>query len=176
VRAARLGALSVLFFAIAPGTVAGLVPYLLTRWEAHNWYSATIPARLAGGALLALGLAALVDCFRRFVSEGRGTPAPVLPPTQLVVRGVYRHVRNPMYVALLLIVIGQALLLGRFVLLGYAAALWLAFHVFVVLYEEPKLRRTFGVSYAAYRAAVPRWVPRATPWEGTGIRCTRGGN
>lgn len=156
---ARLGAFTALFFFIGPGTVAGLVPYWLTRWEAHNWYAATIPARTAGAALLVLGLAALAACFRRFVVEGRGTPAPIRPPATLVVHGLYRRVRNPMYVALLMIVTGQALLLGRFILLGYAAVLWLAFHLFVVLYEEPRLRRSFGAAYDEYRSRVRRWWP-----------------
>jgi len=156
----RVGAVAVLFFFIAPGTAAGLIPYWLTRWESHNWYAATIPARIFGFALVAVGLVALINSFYRFVTEGRGTPAPVMPPTELVVRGLYRYVRNPMYVALLMIVTGQALLLGRFILLGYAAALWVLFHLFVVFYEEPKLRRTFGPSYDEYRATVPRWWPR----------------
>jgi protein-S-isoprenylcysteine O-methyltransferase Ste14 len=144
----------------APGTVAGLVPFLLTEWDTHNWYAATIPARTAGVLLIAAGGAALLDCFRRFVREGHGTPAPILPTETLVVRGLYRYVRNPMYVAVLLLVVGQGLLLGRFILLGYAAALWLVFHLFVVFYEEPTLRRTFGQSYDAYCASVPRWLPR----------------
>ena len=155
---ARIVALSALFFLIAPGTVTGVVPYLLTRWESHNWYAATIPARTIGAVLLLTGLAALIECFRRFVAEGRGTPSPVMPPSRLVVRGLYRYVRNPMYVAMLMIVVGQALLLGRFILLGYAAALWLMFHLFVVLYEEPTLSRTFDAPYDRYRAEVPRWL------------------
>ena len=165
---ARLGAITVLFFFAAPGTIAGLVPYLLTRWQPHNWYAATIPARMAGGLLLAAGLAALLACFRRFVVEGRGTPAPIVAPERLVVRGLYRHVRNPMYVAVLAIIAGQALLLGRFILLGYAAVMWLAFHLFVLGYEEPTLRETFGGSYDAFRAAVPRWLPRLRPWHDDG--------
>lgn len=160
-----IGILTILFFFVGPGTGAGLIPYWLTRWEAHNWYAATIPARIVGVALIAAGLAALVNSFYLFVAEGRGTPAPVMPPTELVVHGLYRYVRNPMYVALVMIVTGQALLLGRFILLAYAAVLWVVFHLFVVLYEEPKLRRTFGPSYEAYRAAVPRWWPRPTPFD-----------
>lgn len=122
-----------------------------------------MPARIAGVALAAGGLGALIDCFRRFVVVGLGTPAPVRPPTRLVVAGLYRYVRNPMYVAVLMIVTGQALWLGRFILLAYAAALWAVFHLFVVMYEEPTLRRTFGPSYDDYRAAVRRWWPRLEP-------------
>lgn len=151
---------STLFFVAAPGTVACLIPFLLTRWESHDWYAATVPARLVGAALLVAGAGALVHSFYRFVVEGRGTPAPVAPPTELVVRGLYGYVRNPMYVAILMIVVGQGLWLGRFILLGYAAGLWLTFHLFVVSYEEPKLGRMFGASYRAYRATVNRWVPR----------------
>jgi protein-S-isoprenylcysteine O-methyltransferase Ste14 len=154
---AALTAGSIVFFVIAPGTVAGLVPYLLTRWQPHDWHAWTLPARTAGALLFLGGLAALVECFRRFVVDGRGTPAPIAPPTTLVVRGLYRHVRNPMYV------VGQALVLGRFIVLGYALVLWLIFHAFVVLYEEARLRRTFGASYARYLATVPRWWPRLMP-------------
>ena len=156
----RDAALSAVFFVIAPGTVAGLIPYVLTRWESHNWYGATIPARVSGAVLIAAGLGGLLHAVFRFVTEGRGTPAPVMPPTTLVVHGLYRYVRNPMYVAIVTLIIGQALWLGRFILLGYAAVAWLAFHLFVVLYEEPKLRRTFGPPYDDYRTRVRRWWPR----------------
>jgi protein-S-isoprenylcysteine O-methyltransferase Ste14 len=156
----RNAVVSTLFFVAAPGTVAFLIPFLLTRWESHDWHAATIPARLVGATLFAGGAGALVHSFYRFVVEGRGTPAPVAPPTALVVRGLYGYVRNPMYVAILMIVIGQALWFGRFILLGYAAGLWVTFHLFVVSYEEPKLGRVFGASYEAYRSKVGRWVPR----------------
>jgi protein-S-isoprenylcysteine O-methyltransferase Ste14 len=162
----RLGLMSAVFFLIAPGSLAGLVPYLLTRWQAHDWGAANTPARIAGAVLLAGGFVAIVECFRRFVTEGRGTPAPLRPPTTLVVHGLYRYVRNPMYVAVLAMTVGQALLLRRFILFGWAAAVWLNFHLFVVLYEEPKLRGTFGASYDAYRAGVRRWWPRVSPWTG----------
>jgi protein-S-isoprenylcysteine O-methyltransferase Ste14 len=161
----RLVLYATLFFFVAPGTVAGLIPYLLTRWESHNWYAATVPARSVGAAFLVAGLIGLLDSFRRFVVEGRGTPAPVKPPTELVVNGLYRYVRNPMYVTVLAMVIGEALILGRFILFGYAVVLWLLVQSFVVFYEEPKLARMFGASYAAYRASVPRWIPRVRAWR-----------
>jgi protein-S-isoprenylcysteine O-methyltransferase Ste14 len=93
-----------------------------------------------------------------------GTPAPVAPPTRLVVAGQYRHVRNPMYVATLVIVIGQGLVLWSAALLGYAVLLWVLFHLFVVFYEEPALGTRFGASYDAYRRNVRRWWPRIRPW------------
>jgi len=100
------------------------------------------------------------------VFVGLGTPAPVAPPARLVVSGQYRYVRNPMYVAVVTIVIGEALVLGRAVLLAYAALLWLFFTLFVVLYEEPALAEKFGASYVAYRKNVRRWWPRRRPWDG----------
>jgi protein-S-isoprenylcysteine O-methyltransferase Ste14 len=121
--------------------------------------------RWLGGALLLAGLAVLVDCFRRFALEGRGTPAPVAPTETLVVSGPYRHVRNPMYVAVLAVIAGQALLFGSVPLLVYTAVVWAAFHLFVLTYEEPTLRRRHGDSYRLYQRAVGRWWPRLTPWK-----------
>jgi protein-S-isoprenylcysteine O-methyltransferase Ste14 len=159
---------SVVFFALAPGVVAGLVPWLLTRWEAGDsalfWWP--LPLRILGGALLVVGAAFLVHAFARFVREGIGTPAPVAPPERPVVGGLYRHVRNPMYVAVVATIAGQWLVLGRLVLLGYAAAVAVAFVAFVRGYEEPALRRRFGAEYEAYRRAVPGWWPRLRPWRG----------
>ncbi|MFI5184364.1 MAG: methyltransferase family protein, partial [Vicinamibacteria bacterium] len=91
--------------------------------------------------------------------------APVAPTKLLVVSGLYRYVRNPMYVGVLSVVVGQALALGSILLLEYGAFLWLCFSAFVVLYEEPSLQRRFGAGYEAYRAHVPRWWPRITPWR-----------
>jgi len=164
----RAGALigSLLFLALAPGTVAGLIPYWLTGWRRGGPFPGTSVLRVVGASLVLAGVASLLDSFARFVFEGRGTPAPVAPPAHLVVSGPYRHVRNPMYVAILAIVVGQGLLLGSGALLGYAALLWPLFHLFVVLYEEPRLGRRFGASYQVYCRNVGRWWPRARPWKG----------
>lgn len=161
-RAARrywvpLGA--VLFFALAPGTVAGFIPYALTGWRVDGAWPGGALLRVVGAVLILGGVASLVESFARFAREGLGTPAPVAPPTELVVSGQYRHVRNPMYVAILAIVLGQALAFGSVRLLAYAAFLWLVFHAWVLGYEEPKLAATFGASYAAYRQKVRRWWP-----------------
>jgi len=115
--------------------------------------------------MLVAGLIALVGAFVRFVVEGFGTPAPVAAPERLVVGGVYRYVRNPMYVAVLAAIVGQALLLGRLSLLLYAGAVWLIAAAFVRFYEEPTLARRFGADYEAYRRAVPAWWPRLIPWR-----------
>jgi len=156
---------SAVFFLVAPGVVAGLIPWLLTRWQARELLPYWAPMRVLGGILLVAGLIALIRAFVRFVMEGLGTPAPIAAPERLVVGGVYRYVRNPMYVAVLAAIVGQGLLLGRLGLLLYAAATWLVVAAFVRWYEEPTLTRRFGEDYETYRRAVPAWWPRLRPWE-----------
>src|SRR5215203_4871551 len=157
---------SAVFFLLAPGVVVGLIQWLLTGgWQERQPLPYWAPVRVLGAILLVAGLIALVGAFVRFVVEGFGTPAPVAAPERLVVGGVYRYVRNPMYVAVLAAIVGQALLLGRLSLLLYAAAAWLVVAAFVRWYEEPTLTRRFGAHYEAYRRAVPAWWPRLRPWE-----------
>jgi protein-S-isoprenylcysteine O-methyltransferase Ste14 len=115
--------------------------------------------------LIAAGLPVLLDSFARFALQGLGTPAPVFPTRHLVVTGLYRYVRNPMYVAVVSLIVGQGLLLGNLRVLGYGLVVWLACHAFVRLYEEPMLRSTFGAEYDAFRTNVPRWIPRLHPWR-----------
>lgn len=158
--AAAIG--SALFFVLAPVVVAGVVPWWLTGWHpGHTW----LPLRLLGGLLVAAGTVVLLHAFTRFVTEGRGTPAPVAPTERLVVGGLYRFVRNPMYVAVVAVIIGQALILGRLALWVYAAAVWLTTAAFVLVHEEPALRARFGPDYEVYRRAVPAWLPRLRPWN-----------
>jgi protein-S-isoprenylcysteine O-methyltransferase Ste14 len=152
-----------LFFAVAPGIVAGLVPWWLTGWEAGTTWP---PLQALGALLLVAGAIVLVEAFVRFVVEGIGTPAPVAPTQRLVVGGLYRHLRNPMYVAVGATIVGQALLLGRPILLVYAAAFAVVVFAFVRGYEEPTLARQFGAEYDDYRRAVPGWWPRLRPWRG----------
>jgi protein-S-isoprenylcysteine O-methyltransferase Ste14 len=106
-----------------------------------------------------------VGSFARFALQGLGTPAPIAPTRDLVVTGLYRFVRNPMYLAVSAVILGQALVLGDWRLVVYGGVFWLACHLFVVNYEEPTLQRTFGAEYEAFRANVPRWIPRLTPWQ-----------
>src|SRR5215216_1440144 len=153
---------SAVFLLIAPGVTAGLIPWSITGWELEP-VSPLI--RGAGAVLIALGVAFLVHAFARFAIEGLGTPAPVAPPERLVVGGVYRHVRNPMYLAVTATIVGQALLFGQPALLVYALAIGVIVFCFVRLYEEPTLAEQFGASYEAYRRAVPGWLPRRTPWR-----------
>ena len=121
--------------------------------------------RVVGATLVIVGLASLVESFLRFAIVGLGTPAPLAPPTRLVISGQYRHVRNPMYVAVLAIVIGQGFVLGSVVLLRYAVVVWLLVYAFVLLYEEPALRKMFGAEYEEYCRNVRRWVPRMRAWN-----------
>lgn len=162
VRRPALG--SALFFVAAPGVVAGVVPWLITAWEPGSMPAAL---RIVGGALIVAGMAVVVDAFARFVTEGRGTPAPVAPTQELVVGGLYRWVRNPMYVAVGSVIAGQALLLGSLTLVAYLALFCAAVATFVHGYEEPALRATYGQAYEAYRRAVPAWWPRI-PRSGPG--------
>jgi protein-S-isoprenylcysteine O-methyltransferase Ste14 len=120
---------------------------------------------VAGLILLAAGAVVLVHAFLRFVVQGVGSPAPIAPTRQLVVDGPYRYVRHPMYLAVVAVIIGQALALGRHGLLGYAAVVGGATGAFAHGYEEPTLRRRFGAQYEAYRRAVPAWWPRRHPWQ-----------
>jgi protein-S-isoprenylcysteine O-methyltransferase Ste14 len=156
---------SAVFFVIAPCVVAGYVPWVFSRWEFSPPFFGLAPLRFAGAVLILAGLPVLLDSFARFALEGLGTPAPVFPTKHLVVSGWYRYVRNPMYVAVASVIFGQALLLGNVALLEYGAVVWLCFHLFVLAYEEPKLRATFGEEYHRYSAHVPRWIPRLTPWR-----------
>ncbi|MBO2454630.1 isoprenylcysteine carboxylmethyltransferase family protein [Actinomadura barringtoniae] len=153
---------SSLFMALAPGTVAGLIPWWLTQWEAGDWWP---PLRALGLIPLVGGAVVLVHAFARFVNEGLGTPAPVAPTENLVVGGLYRYVRNPMYVAVVAAIVGQGLLLARPVLLVYAVVAGLTMWSFARWYEEPTLSRTFGEAYDRYRDAVPGWLPRLRPYD-----------
>jgi protein-S-isoprenylcysteine O-methyltransferase Ste14 len=164
VRTAKAALGSLVFIVVAPGVVAGLVPWLLTGWQAQGPMPYWVPLWIGGVIFIAAGLLVLVEAFARFVIEGLGTPAPVAPTERLVVGGLYRYVRNPMYLAVAAIILGQALALAQPILLLYAAAYAVAVVAFVRWYEEPTLRRQFGAQYEAYRRAVPAWWPRREPW------------
>ncbi|HEV8603446.1 MAG TPA: isoprenylcysteine carboxylmethyltransferase family protein [Gaiellaceae bacterium] len=139
-----------------PTIVAGLVPWLITRWQGDDQ---PLGLRLLGAALLAVGGLLVVETTARFALQGRGTPAPWAPPERFVARGSYRASRNPMYVGVLALIVGQGFLLGRESLFAWAAAAWLIFHLFVVFHEERGLRRRFGADYEDYSRRVGRWLP-----------------
>jgi protein-S-isoprenylcysteine O-methyltransferase Ste14 len=151
------------FFVAAPGTVVGLVPWLITAWERHEPLPGWAVAQAVGVLLICAGLVPPVHAFVQFARAG-GTPMPIAPTQHLVVSGFNRYVRNPMYLGLLTVIVGQALLFGQVSLLLYAAAFGVVTALFVRWYEEPALTRQFGAEYEAYRRAVPAWWPRLRPW------------
>lgn len=148
---------SLLFLIVAPGMVAGYIPLGLLRWGART---ETGPLAYLAFPLWLIGGTILLWSFWNFLHEGRGTPAPVDPPKELVAVGFYRYVRNPMYVGILAMLLGHFLWFGYWNLLVYAVLVFLAFHTFVTFYEEPTLKRTFGAAYEDYIQKVPRWIPR----------------
>lgn len=156
---------SALFFLVAPGVVAGAMPWLLTDWTSREFVPDPL-VQIPGGLMIAAGVVFLVHAFGRFALEGRGTPAPVAPTERLVVGGVYRFVRNPMYLAVVSIILGQALIFRSSAAFLYAVLIAAMTATFVKVYEEPELARTHGADYEAYRKAVPGWWPRLTPWRG----------
>lgn len=159
-RRAGAAAGSAVFFLVAPTMVAVVVPWLLTGWHVGGSWPAPVLAAVVGVVCITVGGVALIHSFARFVIDGLGTPAPVAPTEELVVTGLYHWVRNPMYLAVELVIVGQALLFRQASLLLYAAIVGAAFAAFVYLYEEPTLTKRYGARYTAYQAAVPRWIPR----------------
>ncbi|HEX3206154.1 MAG TPA: isoprenylcysteine carboxylmethyltransferase family protein [Propionibacteriaceae bacterium] len=157
---------SAVFFVVAPGIVAGLVPWLISGWDVRwpiSGFGVVVMA--LGSALLAVAIVVLIRNFIRFVVEGRGTPSPVLQTERLVVGGDYRFVRNPMYLAVIAAILGQAMIFGSFALVIYALAVWAMMASFVRWYEEPLLQNRYGAEYGRYRQGVRAWVPRLHPWQ-----------
>lgn len=149
---------TIAFSVVVGGVEFILVPaFLLTldgyRFDA-NW------SRWLGLLPLAIGVALVVWCDVGFVVQGRGTPAPFDPPHRLVTGHLYSRVRNPIFLGATLVLIGEAVLFESFFILGYTGLMWLAWHVVVVAYEEPGLRRRFGAAYDHYADLTPRWIPR----------------
>ena len=150
---------SLLWTALLPGLFAGYMP-LRFFGLARVHVSLTNPVQLLALLAIGVGAALLVTCIWEFASSGRGTLSPVDPPRELVVRGLYRYVRNPMYLSVTMIVMGEVLLTGSRPLLVYWAIWFAAVNLFVIGYEEPTLRRRFGESYERYTRDVGRWLPR----------------
>jgi protein-S-isoprenylcysteine O-methyltransferase Ste14 len=153
-------ALRSLFFTIVvPGTVAVLIPYLIVSRGGARLGGPWTTAQLLSLAPLAMGATILLWCIWDFAAKGRGTLAPIDPPKQLVVQGLYRYVRNPMYLGVLLLLLGEAAFFRSTALLQYSLAWFVVVNLVVVLYEEPSLRSRFGDSYDRYRHSVHRWLP-----------------
>lgn len=157
-------AVSLLFtFLGGPALVLGYLPWTITRF--HVPPGEPLGQILAAGLLIAAGLAPLLESIIRFITVGHGTLVPALPPKHLVVSGLYRYVRNPMYVGVLTVIAGEALLFRSRDIVIYLVAVWLATHLFVSFYEEPKLTRAFPSEYPLYKRHVPRWIPRLAAWN-----------
>lgn len=153
---------------IVPGAAVILIPWLILRQ-----FGGGAPARLGpleilalAGAVLGAGMVIWVSF--AFVRQGHGTPIPVDPPAEFVANGLFRYVRNPMYVGALLILASEVALFRSWPLLLYAFLLWLALHTFLVIFEEPQLKRRFGAAYLEYLATTPRWIPRLRPTSSQG--------
>ncbi len=157
---------SAIFLAIAPGIVAGYVPWRICRWHVGAPLLEISSLRVLGVLSVAAGLPVFLDSFARFALQSLGTPAPIFPTRRLVVSGLFRYVRNPMYVAVVMLILGQGLLFSSVQVFEYGIAVWLGFFLFVVIYEEPTLQRSFGREYEEFCANVPRWIPRLQPWRG----------
>ena len=150
---------SLLYTIIIPGTVTVLIPYLIVSARGERIPQPWGPLQVVGLLAALLGAAILLRCIWEFMVTGRGTLAPVDPPTRLVVRGLYRYVRNPMYLGAFILLLGEAALFESAAVLQYAVAWFIIINLIVLFYEEPVLRRRFGESYERYVRSVNRWVP-----------------
>jgi len=152
---------SIFFTFVLPGTVTVLIPYWIISSRSPELSSSYPAVRYFGFPLMVIGAAGLLWCIWQFFSEGRGTLAPVDAPKHLVVRGLYTYVRNPMYVSVATILIGETILFLSTAIMIEAGIFMVLAYSFVVFYEEPTLRRQFGESYERYSQKVSRWIPRA---------------
>jgi|SRR5690348_5559301 protein-S-isoprenylcysteine O-methyltransferase Ste14 len=157
---------SAIFLVVAPGIVAGYVPWRICRWHVEAPLLGISSLRLVGVLLIAAGLTVLLDSFARFALQGLGTPAPIFPTRHLVVSGLFRYVRNPMYIAVVSLILGQGLFFGSILVLEYGVAVFVGFYLFVLIYEEPTLLKSYGREYEEFCANVPRWIPHLRPWRG----------
>lgn len=151
---------SIVFLTLVLGLVVIFCPYIFCYWRIAPPFFGFFPLRILGGLMVLVGLVMLLDCYVHFALRGLGTPAPVAPPPRLVVTGLYRYVRNPMYVAIVAAVWGQGLFFGNWQVMRYGLYLWVGFFAFVVFWEERALRRKFGQQYLDFCTHVPRWIPR----------------
>ena len=156
---------SALFTVLVPGAFGLYVPYFIAVAGRHTPLPALSFFTAPVYVLLLAGISVYLRCVWDFATRGLGTPAPVDPPKRLVVEGLYRWTRNPMYNGVFLAILAQASLARSIDILAYFACLALGLHLFVVLYEEPYLRNQFGPAYAAYCSAVPRWGVAFCPYR-----------
>lgn len=162
----RSAIVSVLFTLFGgPGLVLVYVPWLITHFRVPS--QQPLAQTISAVLLIVTGLIPLFESIVRFVAKGRGTLMPLVPTERLVVSGLYRYVRNPMYIGVMTALAGEALLFRSRHMLEYALIVWTIMHLFVCLYEEPRLTRTHRKAYLSYKSGVPRWFPRLSPWQET---------
>jgi protein-S-isoprenylcysteine O-methyltransferase Ste14 len=157
---------TLIFTVLVPGSVAAWIPYLLLSSGQRAFPDHLGAFRLLGLLPIVLGAALYLWCAADFAFAGEGTPGPWDPPRRVVARGLYQRARNPMYLAVELALLGEAILFQSLTLLAYASLIGMLFHLFVAFYEEPTLKRKFGAAYEEYCRVVPRWVPRIRSAEG----------
>ncbi len=150
---------NLLFTILQPGIVVGLIPYLILRSTDKSFFPDVWTFRQYVGAFVLIpGVLILVSCILRFMTEGKGTISPLDPTKKLVIKGLYRYSRNPMYLGVILVLIGEAIFWESLILGGYAAVVFIAFNLFIIFHEEPRLKRDFGAEYEAYFQKVRRWL------------------
>jgi protein-S-isoprenylcysteine O-methyltransferase Ste14 len=145
---------------LVPGVASLVVPYFILRATGQPLLRAFGAVQIAALLIAFVGAAMVVWVSFSFVRHGGGTPVPVVPPKRFVRHGLYRWVRNPMYVGALLVLLAVVIFTGSLWILVYTAGLWAALHTFTVLLEEPQLKQRFGATYETYLKEVPRWIPR----------------
>jgi len=145
---------------LVPGVAAILIPYLILRLSRHAWSWRLGLFQIVAIFVGLVGFLMVIWVSYAFVTKGGGTPIPLDPPDRFVASGLFRYVRNPMYVGALLVILSEAIGFGSLWLCVYAFLLWLALHLFLVFFEEPQLKRRFGESYRVYLLTTPRWIPR----------------
>ena len=150
---------SIIFLIVLPGAVMVYVPYYLLSLNFKLFFPDIDTFRFMGLVPISIGTAIILWCFWDFINSGKGTPAPIDPPKNLVIKGLYRLTRNPMYVGVIFVLFGEILLFESTALFIYSLTVLLIFHLFVILYEEPTLKDKFGESYEQYVDSVPRWFP-----------------
>ncbi len=154
---------SIAYVSFGIGTLVVFFPWVLRQLGVEVAAFDAGPMRWLGGVVLAIGATMYFSCAWDFNATGKGTPAFWDPPRRLIINPWFRSVRNPMYVGVALMNVGQGIFFGSTVIILYSFLVTLGFHVFVVVYEEPHLRKVFGSDYDAYCATVPRWFPRIAP-------------
>ena len=149
---------NLVFTLLQPGLVAGVIPYYILGGDLSRLQRPSPLQLYAGLAILLIGLAIMLRCILQFALQGKGTLSPVDPTKRLVVRGLYKYSRNPMYVGVMLILIGEAIMAQSVPLWIYLVVVFICFNLFILLHEEPRLRRDFGTEYLDYCRIVRRWI------------------